>query len=240
MNGGADPTEMDLAEALEELEQARAEARPSAISKALLRVGQLHSTRLEAEPALAAFQEVRAMGVRLDRRYDVAAADDLTGLLLCHLGEPARALDLHRQAAAAFAELSTPDDESLARSFAAWALLEMDRAEEALAESMEAERLDPGSGLGGTIAICLAELGRLDEAQLHVSPRDTARHGAFAWFARVEAHVAARAGRTAEATRAFAEALAFLSMTGDLAEHSCCVREMARLGLWPAGPEGGA
>ena len=229
-----DPTELVLAEALEALSQARAEARPSSITSALLRVGQIHSTRLEAEPALAAFQEVRSLGVRLGERYDVAAADDLIGLLWCHAGEPLRALELHQRAAAEFASLGRPTDESLARSFAAWALLEMEQPAEALVEARLAEQLEPGSGLGGTMGIALADLGRLDEAHHHVDPLPTPAEGSFPWFARVAAHVTARAGDVEGAGELFAQALQVLKLTGDKAEYRCCLRQMARLGL-PSG-----
>ena len=231
--GLPDPTELDLAEAFEALARARAEARPSSITSALLRVGQIHSTRLEAEPALAAFQEVRSLGVRLGERYDVAAADDLIGLLWCHLGEPSRALELHQRSAAEFASLGSAPDESLARSFAAWALLEMEQPAEALVEARMAEQVEPGNGLGGTMGIALADLGRLDEAHLHVEPLPAPTAGPFAWFARVAAHVASRAGESEVAGEVFAQALHMLELTGDKAEHRCCLRQMERLGLFP-------
>jgi tetratricopeptide (TPR) repeat protein len=229
--GLPDPTELDLAEALKGLARARAEARPSSITSALMRVGQIHSTRLEAEPALAAFQEVRSLGVRLGERYDVAAADDLIGLLWCHVGEPLRALELHQRAAAEFASLGCFPDESLARSFAAWALLELERPAEALVEARLAAQVEPGSGLGGTMGIALADLGRLDEARHHVEPLPGPGEGAFPWFARVAAHVAARAGDVDGASEMFLQALQVLELTGDKAEYRCCLRQMQRLGL---------
>ncbi len=178
------------------------------------------------------------MGVRLEDRYDVAAADDLIGLLRCHIGEPEKALQLHRSAASVFSELNSPKDESLARSFAAWALLEMDRPAEALVEARAAERLDPGSGLGATAAIALADLGRLDEALRQVPVLPAPAEGPFAWFARVRAHVATRAGREEEARELFSQALKVLEINGDRAEHRCCLRQIARLGITSDGPAG--
>lgn len=228
---GPNPLEVELADAMAEVSRARSEARASSLIPALLRAGQICSTLLDAEGALAAFSEARNLAVRLGDRYDIAAADDLTGLLLCHLDRPAEALPLHQRAAAEFASLGHPEDESLARSWAAWALIELGRPEEALAEARRSVEAEEGNGLGVARAIALADLGRIDEAMGYLEPVPDPEEANYAWYARATAHVLAREGSVEEAAELFAAALGVLRASGDLAEHRCCLRQMGRLGL---------
>jgi len=222
--------ELELAEAIAELDAA-AEDEPIELARKLREVGRLHTSRLEAEPALAALRRARAISEREGDAYGAAAADDFLGLLLCHLGNPGGALPLHLAAAEKFAALRQEDDECESRSWASWALVELGRAEEALALSRQAVALCNRPDVVAGLIVALADCGLLDEAAKVQAEMIAGRTMFTTWEARAMGHLAKCQGDDATAMRMFSFALEKLEEEGDLAELHCSLRQAKRLGI---------